>query len=88
MRNVAKHGGSITRYIFYKMHILQEVDSNIVESYNFIIAKVIGGKRMNYAMSKLYSGRCMIVVVSKNTKHPIYSLHKTLYSKIPVKNIC
>lgn len=75
MRNLARHSESL----------IQNVDSNIVESYNAIIAKVIGGKRINYAMGKSYSGRCMIAAVSKNTRRPLYSLHKALYSKSPAK---
>lgn len=65
--------------------MLQDVDSNIVESYDSIIAKVIGGKIINYAMKRSYSGRCMIAAVSKNTKRPLYALHKTLYKKSPSK---
>lgn len=75
MTNIARHSSSL----------LQDVDSNIVESYNSIIAKVIGGKRINYAMKRSYSGRCMIAAVSKNTKRPLYSLHRTLYKKSPSK---
>lgn len=78
MRNLARHNESL----------LQNVDNNIVESYNAIIAKVIGGKRINYAMGKSYSGRCMVAAVSKNTRRPLYSLHKALYSKSPAKKVC
>lgn len=67
IRYIARHSSSL----------LQDVNSNIVESYNSIIAKVIGGKRINYVMKRSYSGRCMIAAVSKNTKRPLYALHKT-----------
>lgn len=75
VRNLARHSGSL----------LQDVDSNIVESYNAIIAKVIGGKRINFAMNRSYSGRCMLAAVTKNTSRPLYSLHKVLYHKSPSK---
>ncbi|CAI6352612.1 unnamed protein product [Macrosiphum euphorbiae] len=75
IRNLARHSGSL----------LQDVDSNIVESYNAIIAKVIGGKRINFAMNRSYSGRCMLAAVTKNTSRPLYSLHKVLYHKSPSK---
>lgn len=38
--------------------LLQNVDSNVVESLNGIIAKLISGKIINFAMSRLYQGRC------------------------------
>lgn len=75
IRNIARHSSSL----------LQDVDSNIVESYNSIIAKVIGGKIINYAMKRSYFGRCMIAAVSKNTKRPLYTLHKILYKKVRQK---
>lgn len=34
----------------YSSSLLQDVDSNIVESFNSIISKFIGGKRVNYAL--------------------------------------
>jgi len=80
--NMMKHIRNIARY---SSSLLEDVDSNIVESYNSIIAKVIGGKRINYAMNRSYAGRCMIAAVSKNTSRPFYSLHKTLYKKSPSK---
>lgn len=51
---------------------MQDVDSNIVESYNSIIAKVIGGKRVNYALKRSYVGRCYAATVAKNSRRPIY----------------
>jgi len=52
--------------------LMQDVDSNIVESYNSIIAKVIGGKRVNYALKRSYVGRCYAATVAKNSRRPIY----------------
>lgn len=57
IRNLARHSGSL----------LQDVDSNKVESYNAIIAIIIGGKRIKFAMNRSYSGRCMLS--SRNQKH-------------------
>lgn len=75
LRNLARHSSSL----------LQDVDSNIVESFNSIIAKFIGGKRVNYALKNSYYTRCMLATISKNNKRPIYSLHKALYKKSPFK---
>jgi len=57
---------------------MQDVDSNIVESYNSIIAKVIGGKRVNYALKRSYVGRCYAATVAKNSRRPIYSMYKVI----------
>jgi len=75
LRNLARHSSSL----------LQDVDSNIVESFNSIIAKFIGVKRINYALKNSYYTRCMLATISKNNKRPIYSLHKALYKKSPFK---
>lgn len=45
--------------------MISDVDSNVVESYNIIIAKVIGGKRINFAMKGLYVGRCYAAAIAK-----------------------
>ncbi|KAL4085314.1 hypothetical protein QTP88_027173 [Uroleucon formosanum] len=58
--------------------LLQDVDSNVVESLNGIIAKLIGGKRINFAMSGSYQGRVSAATLMKNTKRPLYKLHKKL----------
>ncbi|KAL4127211.1 hypothetical protein QTP88_011402 [Uroleucon formosanum] len=58
--------------------LMQDVDSNIVESYNSIIAKVIGGKRVNYALKRSYVGRCYAATVAKNSRRPIYSMYKVI----------
>lgn len=65
--------------------LLQNVDSNVVESLNGIIAKLIGGKRINFAMSRSYQGRVAAATVMKNTKRPLYKLHKTLLQHSPGK---
>ena len=54
--------------------MIENVDSNVVESLNGIIAKLIGGKRVNCA-----------VTVIKNTKRPLYTLHKVLLHRSPNK---
>jgi len=63
--------------------LLQNVDSNVVESLNGIIAKLIGGKRINFAMLRSYQGRCSAATLMKNTKRPSYNLHKILLKRSP-----
>jgi len=72
VRYLARHSRSL-------MH---NVDSNVVESLNGIIAKLIGGKRVNFAMNRSYQGRVSATVI-KNTKRPLYLLHKALLKRSP-----
>lgn len=41
----------------YNSSLVLNVDSNIVESFNAIIAKLIGGERINFALKGSYAGR-------------------------------
>ncbi|KAE9522691.1 hypothetical protein AGLY_016913 [Aphis glycines] len=73
VRYLARHSRSL-------MH---NVDSNVVESLNGIIAKLIGGKRVNFVMNRSYQGRVSAATVIKNTKRPLYLLHKALLKRSP-----
>jgi len=75
IRYLARHSRSL----------IENIDSNVVESLNGIIAKLIGGKRVNCAMSGSYQGRCSAATVIKNTKRPLYTLHKVLLHRSPNK---
>lgn len=77
VRYLARHTSSL----------IQNVDSNIVESFNAIIAKLIGGKRINFALKGSYAGRCAIATVTKNCKRPLYSLHKTILKNSPMQKL-
>ncbi|XP_064211833.1 uncharacterized protein LOC103314328 [Tribolium castaneum] len=59
LRTLASHSRSL----------LCDVDNNVVEGFNSIVAKFIGGKRINYSLSQSYETRCMAAVVSFNSKH-------------------
>lgn len=63
--------------------LIQDMDSNIVEQFNSIVAKFVGGKRINYSLRRSYQGRCSAAVVSFNSKRPIYTLHKSMYGSSP-----
>lgn len=58
--------------------LIHDVDNNVVEQFNAIIAKMIGGKRVNYCLRGSYQSRCSAAVVSHNTKKPIYIMKKYL----------
>lgn len=54
VRYLARHTSSL----------ILNVDSNIVESFNSIFAKLIGGKRINFVLKGSYAGRCAIATVT------------------------
>jgi putative phage-type endonuclease len=65
--------------------LLHDIDSNVIEQFDSIVAKFVGGKRINYSKGRSYRARYHAAVVSFNTKRPHYSLHKTIVGKSPLK---
>lgn len=65
--------------------LLLDVDSNVAEHYNSVVARFIGGKRVNYTLKGSYQARCAAAVVSHNTGQAYYRLHKTLVQSSPSK---
>lgn len=63
--------------------LIHNVNSNPVEHYNSVVAKFVGGKRINYSMRQSYVGRCAGAVVRHNTGMPHYKLHKLMYNQSP-----
>lgn len=63
--------------------LIYNVDSNSVEQYNAVIAKFVGGKRINFAKSESYKTRCFGAMVQYNTKKAHYYLHKEICKRSP-----
>jgi len=63
--------------------LIENVDSNIVENFNSIVAKFVGGKRVNFAAGKTYQTRCAAAVTSHNTKKCHSSFKKIRYGTVP-----
>lgn len=68
----------------YSQHLIQDVDSNVVERYNSIVAKFIGGKRVNYSQKGSYQTRCAAAVVRHNSGEEFYKLHKAVMKNSPM----
>ncbi|CAG4957937.1 unnamed protein product [Parnassius apollo] len=58
-----------------------DVDSNPAETFNSVIAKYVGGKRINYTQRNSYQERCVAAAISFNTKRPIYTIYKRIFGK-------
>lgn len=63
--------------------LLHDVDSNAVERYHSIVAKIVGGKRINFSQKYQYNMRCNVAALSFNTKKPLSKLHKSIVGKSP-----
>lgn len=61
--------------------LLQDKDSNRVETFNSVISKHTGGKRVNYGLKGSYEARCNAAVVSFNTSEPLSRLSDALGTK-------
>jgi len=61
--------------------LLQDKDSNRVETFNSVISKCIGGKRINFGVRGSYQTRCT-AAVAYNTGEPISRLRYTLGTKL------
>ncbi|CAG5053168.1 unnamed protein product [Parnassius apollo] len=66
--------------------LIEDVDTNNVECFNSVIAKFIGGKRINFALKGGYQGRCSAAVVSFNTKSAISTVQSAFTGKCPGGN--
>jgi len=71
---------------FHSDSLIHDLTNNHVESYNSIVAKFVGGKRVNYSLRGSYNTRCMTAVSSFNFG-PEYmrKLHKTATKVSPGK---
>ncbi|CAG5040675.1 unnamed protein product [Parnassius apollo] len=61
--------------------LIENVNTNLVECFNNVIAKFIGGKRINFALKRGYQGRCNAAVVKFNEKSAISQVQNTLTNK-------
>lgn len=73
--NVASHSRSL----------IEDVDSNVVEQFNGVVAKLVGGKRINYSQRRGYQTRCAGAVISFNTGKLLSTVHRSTQNNTPRK---
>lgn len=61
--------------------LIFDVDSNIAETFNSVIAKYVGGKRINFTLRNSYQERCSAAAISFNTKTPITAVNRFIFKK-------
>ncbi|KAK9746460.1 hypothetical protein QE152_g6107 [Popillia japonica] len=59
--------------------LIENVDTNVVESFNSVVAKLVSGKRINYSQRSSYIARCNAAVVSFNSKG---EFHRKMQQKL------
>jgi hypothetical protein len=63
--------------------LLYDVDNNIVEQFNSTVAKMIGGKRVSFALHRSYQGRCAGATICHNSKNLVYKTTKRMFPSSP-----
>lgn len=71
------------RLSYHSRSLIHNCTSNIVESFNAVIAKLVGGKRVNYSSRGSYAGRCAAAVVSFNTGSIHSKTHEVIFKSSP-----
>ncbi|KAG8184903.1 hypothetical protein JTE90_017758 [Oedothorax gibbosus] len=57
----------------------------IIEQFHSIVAKFVGGKRINYSLRRSYNARCSGAVISHNSRSLSSTVHRYAFSKSPGK---
>jgi hypothetical protein len=59
--------------------LIKDLDSNPAEQLNSLVAKYVGGKRINYSLGDSYAMRCSMAVVQYNTSMSSYYLKQHIF---------
>lgn len=70
-----------TRLSYHARSLICDVTSNNVESFNAIVAKFVGGKRINFCLRRSYAARCAAAVISFNTGVLHTFTHEIIFGK-------
>lgn len=71
------------RLIYHSTSLFWYVNNNVAEHYNSIVAKFVGGKRINFSLKQGYSNRCSAAVVQFNTQRAYYNIHQAVHNSSP-----
>lgn len=72
---------------FHARSLIHNFTNNSAEQFNSIVAKFVGGKRVNFSLKNSYTVRCYAAVVCFNSGKPQYSLYKSAFAKSPGKSL-
>ncbi|CAH2088999.1 unnamed protein product [Euphydryas editha] len=72
-----------TQLAFHSKSLLFNVTNNKAEQFNGIVAKLVGGKRVNFSLKNSYTVRCHAAVDSFNSVRPQYAIYKSKFHRSP-----
>lgn len=73
------------RLMFYASDLLRGHTNNPAEHYNSIVAKFVGGKRINFSLSNSYRYKANAAAVQYNERFPLKALYRTKFQGKPPK---
>ncbi|KAK4879753.1 hypothetical protein RN001_007899 [Aquatica leii] len=74
----------VQRLADHASSLLFDVDTNPAETYNSIVAKFVGGKRINFSLKNSYKLRCEMAAISYNSEGKLlFLLHEELCGRSP-----
>lgn len=71
------------RLMYYASDLLGGYTNNPAEHYNSIVAKFVGGKRVNFSLSNSYSYKANATAVQYNERLPLNALYQTKFNAKP-----
>lgn len=61
--------------------LIHDVDSNIVEQFHNLVAKYVGGKRINFSLTNSYETRTYAAIIQHNTGAVNSEVHKHIFKR-------
>ncbi|KAI5630711.1 yqaJ-like viral recombinase domain-containing protein [Phthorimaea operculella] len=78
---------NVRQLAIHSRSLLKNFNTNRAEQFNSVVAKTVGGKRINFSLKDSYSARCYAAVVSFNTGKPQTTLYKSIFDESPGKSL-
>lgn len=73
----------VRKLMYCAKDLLHGESNNIAEHYNSIVAKFVGGKRVNFALSNSFHFKAHAAAVQFNSKKAVTTLYQTVFQKDP-----
>lgn len=78
-----KMSAAVRQLMYSAKDLILGESNNVAEQYNSIVAKFVGGKRVNFSLSNSYTYKANASVVQFNTGTPVTALYQTIFKKNP-----
>lgn len=78
-----KMSAAIRQLMYSAKDLILGESNNVAEQYNSIVAKFVGGKRVNFALSNAYKFKANAAVVQFNSGTPVSALYETIFKQSP-----